>query len=528
MQPINSQSTETAISTIITGYIVSKFGLDNIYYGFMYSIVLSACGYLFGLKSSSQWVPEGYSWIFYVFIPIISSIGIYLGYKYYKKIKINNYIYIHIYDRSTVNKMIKYFSLYPKMLQQDCDITLSNPDHEFQILTFNNMDQKSQEFTETFDKNIPYNDTNFGLEGYICWKKNAKEIPGIANPSGASIPSKTLYITSLEIAIKKSTGRKINTKKIINNIIKEVDKRTANFIELKYVKLLNGNTYHSVSMYKGEKQDFKTREKHFIHSFFHQERDHLWTIIKKIHQEPNFFINQGQGARINLLLHGPSGSGKSTFIYRIAMCMDRNILSLDLRDLNKVNLYSLIQNPNLNIYITGMTNGKDTFKNYVILFEEFDTSILEIHEKSMKEKVFDEKLKNILSPAHQGIVQGTGVVDQNKNDCSVIKLRDLLEIFQGPVPMHGMIIMATTNKYDEIRGLCPELFRPGRLTPIFFGYITSTVLQEISMYYFGQKLTYRIPEAMTIPTSQIIDLAMESKINNKSFEYFSNALAKLL
>ncbi len=40
-----------------------------------------------------------------------------------------------------------------------------------------------------------------------------------------------------------------------------------------------------------------------------------------------------------------------------------------------------------------------------------------------------------------------------KKTCDQFCIRDLLEIFQGPVPFESSIMIATTNKYDEIKEL---------------------------------------------------------------------------
>jgi hypothetical protein len=114
-------------------------------------------------------------------------------------------------------------------------------------------------------------------------------------------------------------------------------------------------------------------------------------------------------------------------------------------------------------------------------------------------------------------------------------MRDLLEIFQGPVPLDGMIIMATTNKFDEIKNSCPELFRPGRLTPVYFGYIHIETLHEISRFYFGKDYKGYVPHQIKIPTSQIIEIALESKCFRKEgdeglespYSYFCEKISKL-
>ncbi len=119
-------------------------------------------------------------------------------------------------------------------------------------------------------------------------------------------------------------------------------------------------------------------------------------------------------------------------------------------------------------------------------------------------------------------------------DKSKFSVNDLLEIFQGTVPNDGAIMIATTNNYDEIKEMCPALFRPGRLTPVHFGYVKKETMQEISRFYFGRDLEIYIPDNINIPTSQIIQLAMESRtfddlgtIDDK-FDYFSQMLDEML
>jgi len=113
-------------------------------------------------------------------------------------------------------------------------------------------------------------------------------------------------------------------------------------------------------------------------------------------------------------------------------------------------------------------------------------------------------------------------------------INDLLEIFQGTVPNDGAIMIATTNDYEGIKEMCPALFRPGRLTPIYFGYADKDLLQDISRFYFGRELEIYIPDKLEIPTSQIIQIALESitfdqlgDINDK-FDYFSQSLDEIL
>ncbi len=90
-------------------------------------------------------------------------------------------------------------------------------------------------------------------------------------------------------------------------------------------------------------------------------------------------------------------------------------------------------------------------------------------------------------------------------------------------------MLASTNKYDDIKKLCPELFRPGRMTAIHFGYIDKETLQEISMYFFKKKLVGRIPNEIKISTSEIIEVALSSSLQKENqFGHFSKKINELL
>ena len=106
-----------------------------------------------------------------------------------------------------------------------------------------------------------------------------------------------------------------------------------------------------------------------------------------------------------------------------------------------------------------------------------------------------------------------------------ITLQDLLEILQGPVPVENRIIIATTNDFDNIKTMCPALFRPGRLTPIHFGYPTKQIVHDIVKYYFDKEIDISIPDVIDIPTSQLIDICLDAKLTDNPYDHF---IAELL
>ena len=260
-------------------------------------------------------------------------------------------------------------------------------------------------------------------------------------------------------------------------------------------------------------------------TFFFEGKDVLWNYVRTIHEHPEMFDEFGQAARFNMILYGPGGTGKSTFVYRIAMVLMRHIISLDLRYSTKRELYETLYScalrKNNNSGFISTNDKKSTFtpKDTVFLFEEFDNCLLEmyIHEKNLNKREQEKREKDI-SAMDQGV---------KKSD---FRVKDLLELFQGPVPITGSIMVATTNDLDSIKEVCPNLFRAGRMTTIYFGYISKKTLQELVTFYFKRPLEIYVPDKMKIPTSEIIELALETKMlpldDEEKFRRFEVVLEK--
>jgi len=112
----------------------------------------------------------------------------------------------------------------------------------------------------------------------------------------------------------------------------------------------------------------------------------------------------------------------------------------------------------------------------------------------------------------------------------------LLEIFQGVVDVDGRLIFAMTNHFDKIKKECPALFRPGRLTPVYFGYIGRNTLTDIIQYYFKDitvcgaedNLDAALPSELQIPTSEIIEQAIyfSGQKANGGYQQFIDWLVK--
>ena len=71
-----------------------------------------------------------------------------------------------------------------------------------------------------------------------------------------------------------------------------------------------------------------------------------------------------------------------------------------------------------------------------------------------------------------------------KLDDTSLTINGVLMALQGPLPVDGSIIVATTNYLDRIIAVREALVRPGRLTPVYFGPPCHTVVDQISRFYF--------------------------------------------
>jgi hypothetical protein len=140
----------------------------------------------------------------------------------------------------------------------------------------------------------------------------------------------------------------------------------------------------------------------------------------------------------------------------------------------------------------------------------------------LKKRDFDNELSGINAELNTIIKN----MDED-NKSNILRLSDLLELFQGPVPVKNRIIIATTNNFDKIKTALPMLFRAGRLSPIQFDYLDWESLNELCYYYFQSHLTCD-PMPITISTSQIIEVAIKNILTKKTFAEFQKELLDLM
>ena len=227
--------------------------------------------------------------------------------------------------------------------------------------------------------------------------------------------------------------------------------------------------------------------------------------------------------------------------------MKKSIISVDLSLYldKKKELYALFHGQEFKL--PEGSNSYNIANNTIIILEEFDNTIRKLVDleqiyklkQDLIELDFDKKKQSLInddgatdiiaSDDHRSkkeklsIAKITHEIDQilHTNNINIksdlLRISDLLELFQGPVPVKDRLIIATTNYYEDIKNTLPALFRPGRLSPLAFNYLTWDLLNELTQYYFDTQMTVD-QFKITIPTSQIIELAIRYKNDFESFQ----------
>lgn len=534
---------------LLTSILINKLGISPMYYMIAQEFAFQLSMYI--MTTNFNFI-ESYiniSYILYLsyicaFILIIALVyyGYMYGYDYYDNYyDKNNYVRIQISENEDIQIFTNYVELNSQFYGLKTDINLGEYKSLLDLELYKLQDNSRMKYIREMNKmriasniKVKFNDKLLDEKGFFIWRTYTKSIQSTVQKTpnaDATSTQRDAFIDYLELYLEKPI--KNNTIDIVKKIKEYVKNANNDHIKLNYIKIIKSseddddNEYnHVVNFFEGKKISFELNEKIHIDTLFHPEKDRLWSIIKNSILHPEFYKTKGQTARVSLLLYGPPGCGKSSFAYRIAMCLYRQIISLDLRDCTRYSVYQILQKPNESLV--------KSYKDALYLFEEFDISIKELDRKSKSAESLSTKCGDILKEYYDNIfdekTKKKYINIKKEKENRIFTIRDLLEIFQGPIPFEGMIIMANTNKYDEIKEICPELFRPGRLTPVYFGYIDESTLQDISMYYFNRKLSGYIPHQIKIPTSQIIEIALESSqiYPNDSFTYFSKRINILL
>jgi len=506
------------ITTLITTYLISFFKIENnpIFYGMIQPLIKQLVQ-KFLEQDLGLYLTEILSYVTTYNVMIV--LACFIIYKNYTKIynyimnKTNSYnmLVLNIYTEKDIKIFIEYLKHHRKFFDVpqsvdigDIDIMYNSGRGSINSSVLLNNQKTSDNIYISFD------DKNFNVKGRYKWTKNELKVDDEYTKKEKILKIPYLVI---EIDIKSS----IDVITYFEKITEIVEELTHDFMTQYYVKVYKDKSMvkNSTSIiYTGKKRSLETLEKLYIEPFFHKEKDIIWNLIKTIEYNPIEIYETGQIPRMGLLLYGDPGTGKSSFAFRIAMALKRHIVSLDLLDINNKNeIFEMMRNPKVSHSVLRP-------KDVVFIFDEFDRTVFSILNagKYQKKKIIEEIQNNDDNDKEKDKEKDKKKENRPEitNEGTNLLIEDLQEVIQGAVPLENSIIIATTNRYDELKEKCPALFRVGRLTPVKFENADQWFINEVSKRFFNKELPYMNINKKNIQPSAIIEIAL--KCNNKIYE----------
>lgn len=528
------------LATIVTTYLMRVLRVDSMMYGVIFGLCQQV---LTDHERILQWEPSVR--IVLLVLALLIAVG---AYRYGDRVldrvgwwRRGEYLELNIYNDADIETVVDYMKNFPDFYSSPAKMDFGNPE----LITTMMLD-RDQRYNGEVNNRATYRrartgtpirfvDLNFGARGQIIWGNHSTEVGPAQNKTTTNLPYLQLLLDAPTVVdIKTYFNGMIEKNSEISLLKSEIS-----LYHCKVIRSAGKLITNSLRMYNGAKQQPADLEAKYMATFFHPERDRLWHMVRQIHLHPEEFHALGQAPRIGLLLHGPPGTGKSTFAYRVAMCLNRHIVSVDLRSVKtRADVFQILRRPCIN------DRDRDP-KEVVYIFDEFDLTVTELYHKGRGMDVAIEQWEKAVtrrdlmemrqepsdskSDKKNPSVDNLYSMERYGYDHENINLGDLLELFQGPVPTDGMIVIATTNKYAEIKEMCPALFRHGRLTPVYFGYADAPTIQEISQFFFQETVAISDKYLPTLSTAHLLEVVVDAKMDpKKGFDYFRRQLKSLL
>jgi DNA replication protein DnaC len=397
--------------------------------------------------------------------------GLYLGWTWYQQAQTYT---ITIYTQPDIAKMNEYFKLYPQAM------TLTSLD----IGSGYDIDIR----TSAGDLIIPKVPTPFEIDqvrGLIHVGYHQREITvDIVSSSNTVTDVKTRreYLPYVVVTLKTERIHAHTFLTLFREKVAEYNtEQSRKEISLhgSQIKTLDKGKIEwlTSSILKCPRSDYNPEQ--YLEDWFYRNRARMFRSLQSA---------LARGDSWNIIAHGPPGTGKSSLGMVIAKHLGRHLISVNLAYLNRPQI--------LEVLFGG--NGRYAFTEAVFVLEELDFALERIEAN-------EAELKN-----NHILIDGKPV--RPPPDINTLRTKDLLEIFQGPIPRPGLIIVATTNDLESIRKRLPALIRPGRLTPWKIDLIGADVLAQIVTRYFGSSIhdPIDLPSDHGLPTSQIVEYAKSS------------------
>lgn len=160
-----------------------------------------------------------------------------------------------------------------------------------------------------------------------------------------------------------------------------------------------------------------------------------------------WYIERNIPWKLTILLYGPPGTGKTSLVRYIADYLERSLYSMSLSTVAKGDMMEML--------------AEASHNNGVVAIEDFDISGAANRRSSIDidEDSLSDDHSHSSAPAI-GSNRPTHITPTSPGNTLAVDLYDMLNSFQGLIPLDGVVTVLTTNHIEKID---PALLRSGRI-----------------------------------------------------------------
>jgi hypothetical protein len=272
-----------------------------------------------------------------------------------------------------------------------------------------------------------------------------------------------------------------------------------------------GKIYHfifqgyddSPSNYKWKKtilSDFTDPNRQNYETFDNIVSPHKTTLIGDLTllKDLSYYRRTGAKHKKGYLFYGPPGCGKTASVIAMANHDHRHIIEVPM---SRLKTNSEIEDILSLTQIDGVVFRKDQI---IILFDEIDSGfehnlLPDVPPPTSEDKDKDQMMVLANDPTVRAIAKKNIMRHrrQAREEDDQISLGTILSRLDGVGSYNGLVIIATTN---HIQKLPKEIYRHGRLNPIYFDYLSQEQAIDMVEFFYNTKLTEA--QRAQIPTAE--------------------------